>query len=99
LYESSPERARAAHHIRDISLVKTLLPEESYDEPGDDDDKDSQLDLDDDIPLGFDMNILGKYDNRMRDNMNALARDADDVLNYSQYVSLNLLPCLHPNVI
>jgi hypothetical protein len=87
LYESTPERSRAVCRIRDISRIKTLLPEEAYDEPDVDDDKDSQLDLDIDMPLGFDINILRKYDNRMRDNVNAFARDADEVLVSTQYVS------------
>jgi hypothetical protein len=84
LYESS--RTRAAYRIRDIARIKALLPEEVCYDPSDDEEMSSGMD--DDAPLGFDINILGKCDRRMRSSMDEFMRDADEVLNESWYVNI-----------
>ena len=51
LYAGEPAKARSAYHIKDIALVKQLLPEEIYCEYQAYD-KDFELELEDDLPVG-----------------------------------------------
>ncbi|EHL00960.1 hypothetical protein M7I_3078 [Glarea lozoyensis 74030] len=81
LYETSPSRTRAAYRIRDIARIKTLLPEELCYDPSDE--EEAAFDMDDDAPLGFSLNVLGRCDRRMGSHMDEFMRDADDVLNES----------------
>lgn len=52
LYAGDPAKARSLHHIKDIALVKQLLPEELYCDFQDNYDIDFELELEDDLPLG-----------------------------------------------
>ncbi|KAG9236099.1 hypothetical protein BJ875DRAFT_372907 [Amylocarpus encephaloides] len=80
LYGSSPTRSRAEHHIRDIALVKILLPEESFSDQGQEEERNFELELEDDLPLGFQLDTLGRCDKRLGDSLNEFIRDADNSL-------------------
>ncbi|RDL41012.1 uncharacterized protein BP5553_00991 [Venustampulla echinocandica] len=78
LYESSSQ-PRTSYHIANISQIKQLLPEETYGEHGDED-REFELELDDDLPLDFNMGMFGQGDRSMPGYMNKFTRDANGAL-------------------
>ncbi|KAF4633305.1 hypothetical protein G7Y89_g4818 [Cudoniella acicularis] len=76
---TSPTRERSVFHIHDISLVKQLLPEELYTEHHGNE-REFEPDLDDELPLGFDVNSLPRCQGEIGEKMHDFMRDADKLL-------------------
>lgn len=80
LYADDPTKARSVYHIKDIALVKRLLPEEMYCDYQAYD-RDFELELEDDLPVGCE--IMFMRDEAGSACVDEFDRDIDEVLNLS----------------
>ncbi|KAH6667562.1 hypothetical protein B0J14DRAFT_489576 [Halenospora varia] len=76
----SPARERSVYYMRDISLIKRLLPEELYGDHHGEEERDFELELDDDLPLDFDIGALPRCDGKLVENVHNFMRDADQLM-------------------
>ncbi|CAG8972051.1 hypothetical protein HYALB_00004915 [Hymenoscyphus albidus] len=81
LYGPSPIRERAVYHIGDISLVKKLLPEELFSEQNDEEEREFELELEDDLPVGFEVGMMGTCDERSRIRIECVLHSDEDLEN------------------
>lgn len=65
------------YHIQDISLIKKLLPEELYNEQNDEEEREFELELEDDLPIGFEVGMLGTCEDQLR-GANGCVRHVDE---------------------
>lgn len=77
LYVGDPAKARSAYHIKDIAVVKQLLPEEMYCEYQDYD-RDFELELEDDLPVGCE--TMFPRDEAGRACADEFDRDVEEIL-------------------
>ncbi|KAH8654476.1 hypothetical protein BGZ60DRAFT_532845 [Tricladium varicosporioides] len=79
----SPDRERSVCYMRDISLIKRLLPEELYGDHHGEEERDFELELDDDLPLDFDIGTLPRCEGTLVQNVQNFMRDADQLMSGS----------------
>jgi hypothetical protein len=80
LYTGDPAKVRSAYHIKDIALVKQLLPEEMYcGYQGYD--RDFELELEDDLPIGCE--LMFTRDEAGTACVDEFDRDVDEILSVS----------------
>jgi hypothetical protein len=85
LYEIPPPHSRRQYHIQDITLVKQLIPEETYNDHFAQEDPHFDLEMEDDLPLAFQLNVLEHCDDKARDNLNSFMRDVSGSLAHDRY--------------